>query len=107
MILICYNNKWQYHPTVKIDILNYNDPFPITKLYNFNFLIFVVQRYNKNEYNLAYEKAGFIEVPDIAFYNTIFSNHILKKPKPSPNYLWIFTLGFLIIIQTISTYMKL
>ncbi len=85
MILTYYNNKWQHCSTIKIDILNYNDPFLITRLYNFNFLIPVVQYYNKNGYNLTYKKTYFIKIPDIGFYNIIFNNYILKKSKPNSN----------------------
>ena len=42
MILTYYNNKWQYRPITRIDILNYNNPFPIAKLYNFNFPTFII-----------------------------------------------------------------
>ncbi len=85
MILTCYNNKWQYRPTIRIDILNYNDLFPITKLYSFNFLMPVVQYYNKNKRDLAYKKAYFVEILDIRFYNIIFNNYILEKSKLNPN----------------------
>src|SRR6266566_5597319 len=47
MILACYNDKWWHRPTIRIDVLDHSDPFPIAKLYSFNFLIPVVQRYNK------------------------------------------------------------
>src|SRR6266566_4665992 len=61
MILIYYNNKWQYYLTIKIDTLDHNDPFSITKLYNFNFFISNIQRYNKSRCNLAYEKTCLVE----------------------------------------------
>ncbi len=107
MILACYNNKWQYRLTTKIDILNYNDLFSIVKLYSFSFLIPVVQYHNKDRYNLAYKKACFIEVLDIGFYNIMFGNYILEKSKPNLNNFWIFVLGLLIIVQTIPTYTEL
>ena len=81
------NNKWQYRSTVRINTLNHNDLFPIAKLYSFNFLIFIVQYYNKGKYDLAYEKAGLIEILNIIFYNIIFNNYILKKSKSNFNYL--------------------
>jgi len=43
MSLTYCNNKWQYHPTTKIDTLNYNNLFPIIKLYNFNFSTSIVK----------------------------------------------------------------
>ncbi len=86
MILIYYNDKWQYHPTARINTLDYNDPFLIVKLYSFNFPIFIIQHYNKDKYDLIYKKAGFIEISNITFHNTIFNNYILKKPKPNFNY---------------------
>ncbi len=107
MILICYNNKWRYCSTIRIDILDYNDLFPITKLYNFNFSTPVVQRYNKDGYDLAYKKVYLVEIPDIGLYNTIFDNHILEKSKLNFNDLWIFALGLLIIVRTIPTYIEL
>ncbi len=85
MILAYHNDKWQHRPTTKINTLDYNDPFPIAKLYGFNFPIPVVQHHNKSGYNLAYEKAYLVEVPDIRLYNTIFGNYILKKSKPNLN----------------------
>ena len=42
MILTYYNNKWKYRLTIIINILNYNDPFSIVKLYSFNFLMPIV-----------------------------------------------------------------
>src|SRR6266699_435851 len=56
IILTYHNNKWRYHPTVRIDTLDYNNSFPIVKLYSFNFLTPVIQRYNKSRYNLVYKK---------------------------------------------------
>ncbi len=70
---------------MRIDVLNYNNLFPIVRLYGFNFPMPVVRRYNKDGYNLAYKKACFVEVPDIGFYNIMFNNYILEKLKPSPN----------------------
>src|SRR6266699_815407 len=98
MILTYYNDKWQYHPTIRIDILDYNDPLPIAKLYNFNFPIPVVQYYNKGGYDLAYKKAGLVEVLNIGLYNIIFGNHILEKLKSNLNNLWVFVLDPLVII---------
>src|SRR6266699_241794 len=57
MILTYYNDKWRHRPTIKIDILNHNNPFSIAKLYSFNFSISIVQCYNKGGYDLAYKKA--------------------------------------------------
>src|SRR6266699_7214124 len=96
IVLIYYNDKWRYRPTIRIDALNHSDPFPIAKLYNFSFPTPVVQRYNKGGCDLAYEKACLIEVPDVGLYDTMFGNYILEKSKPSPNDLWIFVLGPLI-----------
>ncbi|SRR6266699_1806930 len=107
MILTCYNNKWRHRPTIRIDALNYNDPFSIIRLYSFNFLILIVQCYNKSGYDLAYKKAYFVEILDIGFYNIMFDNYILEKSKSIFNDLWIFVLGFLIIVQTVLTYMGL
>ena len=98
MILACYNDKWRYCPTIRIDILDYNDLFPIARLYSFNFFISVVRCYNKDRYNLAYKKACLVEIPNIELYNIMFSNYILEKSKPSFNDLWIFALGLLIIV---------
>ncbi len=85
MILTYYNNKWRYHLITRINILNYSDPFPIIRLYNFNYFIPVVQYYNKGGYDLAYKKAYFVEVLNIGLYNIIFGNYILEKSKPSLN----------------------
>ena len=85
MILACHNNKWRYRPTTKIDILDYNDPFPIAKLYGFSFLTSVVRYYNKDGYNLAYKKVYLVEILNIGLYDIIFGNYILKKSKPNPN----------------------
>ena len=85
MVLTYYNNKWKYRPTTRIDTLNHSDPFSITRLYNFNFLILIVRRYNKDGYNLAYKKVCLIEIPNDGFYNIIFNNYILKKSKPNFN----------------------
>ncbi len=104
MILTYYNDKWRHHPTIRIDVLDYNDPFPIAKLYSFNFPTPVIQHYNKDKRNLAYKKAYLVEVPDIGLYNTIFGNYILKKSKPNFNNLWIFTLDLLIIVRTVLIY---
>ncbi len=60
--------------------------------------MFIIRCYNKSKYNLAYKKAGLIEIPDIVFYDIVFGNYILKKLKPNFNYLWIFVLGSLIIV---------
>ena len=98
MILVYYNNKWRYCPTIRIDVLNYNDLFSIVKLYGFSFLMSIVRCYNKSGYNLAYKKVCFVEVPDIGFYNIIFNNYILEKSKPSFNDLWIFVLSLLVIV---------
>src|SRR6266699_1638043 len=103
MILTYYNDKWRYRPTIRIDVLNYSDPFPITRLYNFNFFTPIVQYYNKSGYNLAYKKVYLVEVPNIGLHNIIFDNYILKKSKSNPNNLWIFILGLLILIRTIPT----
>ncbi len=81
MILIYYNDKWQYCPTTKIDVLNHNDLFPIVRLHNFNFFISVIQCYNKGECNLAYKKVYLVEILDVGFYNIIFGNYILEKSK--------------------------
>ena len=51
------------------------------------FFIPVVRCYNKGGYDLVYKKAGFIEVPNIIFYNIVFDNYILKKSKLNFNYL--------------------
>ena len=85
MILTCDNNKWRYRLIVKINVLNYNNPFLIIKLYNFNFFISVVQRYNKSRYNLVYKKIDLIEVLNVKLYNIIFGNYILEKSKPNLN----------------------
>ena len=85
MILAYYNNKWRYRPTIRIDILDYNNLFPIVKLYDFNFPISIVRYYNKGKYDLAYKKAYFVEVPDVGLYNTMFGNYILEKSKSSLN----------------------
>ncbi len=89
MVLICYNDKWRYRLTIRIDALDYSDPFPIAKLYGFSFFTPVVRCYNKGGYDLAYEKACLVEILDVGLYNTMFSNHILEKSKPSFNDLWI------------------
>ncbi len=68
MILAYYNDKWRYRLIIRIDALDYSDPFPIIKLYGFNFLIPVVQYHNKSGCNLAYKKACFIEVSNVGFY---------------------------------------
>src|SRR6266566_6970604 len=81
IILIYDNDKWQYRLTVKINILDYNDPFSIARLYGFSFPMSIVRYHNKDGYDLAYEKAGFIEIPDIVLYNIIFGNYILEKPQ--------------------------
>ena len=107
IILACYNDKWRHRPTIRIDTLDHSDLFPIARLYSFNFSTPVVRRYNKDRYNLAYEKACLIEVLNVGFYNIIFDNHILEKSKPNPNNLWIFVLGPLIIIQTVLIYIEL
>ncbi len=107
MILACYNNKWRYRPTIRIDVLDYSDLFPIVKLYSFNFLTPIVQHYNKDRCDLAYEKAYFVEVLNIGLYNIIFGNYILKKSKLNSNNLWIFVLGPLIIVRTILMYIEL
>ncbi len=107
MILIYYNNKWWYCPTIRIDVLDYNDLFPIARLYSFNFLIPVVRCYNKDGYNLIYKKIYFVEVLNVGLYDIIFGNYILKKSKSNLNDLWIFILGFLIIVRTVPTYTKL
>ena len=98
MVLTCYNNKWWYRSIIRIDVLDYNDPFPIVRLYGFNFLILIVQHYNKGGYNLAYKKVYLVEILNIGFYNTMFSHYILKKSKLNFNNLWIFVLGPLVII---------
>ena len=87
--------------------MNYSDPFPIARLYDFNFFILVVRHYNKGGYDLAYEKAYLVEVPDVGLYNIMFGNYILEKLKPSFNNLWIFVLGPLIIVRTILAYTEL
>ncbi len=107
MILTCHNDKWRYRSTIRIDVLNYNNLFPIARLYSFSFLIPVVRYYNKDGCNLAYEKVCLVEIPDVGFYNTIFGNYILEKSKPSFNNLWIFVLGPLVIVQTVPTYTEL
>ncbi len=85
MVLTCYNDKWKYCLTIRIDILDHNNPFPIIKLYNFNFFTPVIEYYNKNGYNLVYKKVCFVEIPNIGFHNIIFSNYILEKLKLSFN----------------------
>ncbi len=85
MILTCYNDKWRHHPTTRIDVLDYSDLFPIARLYGFSFLTPVIQCHNKDGYDLVYKKAYLIEIPDVGFYNIIFSNYILEKSKPSLN----------------------
>ena len=107
IILTCYNNKQKHRSTIRIDILNHNDPFLIARLYSFNFPTPVVQYYNKDGYNLAYKKTYLVEIPDIGLYNTIFNNHILEKSKLNPNNLQIFVLSPLVIVQTIPTYTEL
>ncbi len=107
MILTYYNNKWRHRPTTRINALNHNDPFPIARLYSFNFPIPIVRHYNKNGYNLAYKKTCLVEIPDIGLYNIMLGNHILEKLKPSFNDLWIFVLGPLIIVRTIPMYIEL
>ncbi len=107
MVLTCYNNKWRYRPTTRIDALNHSDPFPIARLYSFSFPTPVVRHYNKGGCNLAYKKAYLVEVPDVGLYNTMFGNYILEKSKPNPNNLWIFALGPLVIVRTIPTRTKL
>ncbi len=85
MILTYYNDKWRYCPTIKIDVLDYSDPFPIVRLYGFNFPTPIVRRYNKYGYNLAYKKAYLVEISNVGLHNIIFGNYILKKSKSSPN----------------------
>ncbi len=104
MVLTYYNNKWKYRLTIRIDVLDHSDPFSIAKLYSFSFFIPVVQYYNKSRCNLTYKKAYLVEILNIGLYNIILGNYILEKSKPSPNDLWVFALGSLIIVQTIPTY---
>ncbi len=104
MILICYNNKWQYYLTIRIDALDYSNLFSIVRLYSFNFFIPVVQRYNKGGCNLIYKKVYLVEVLNIRFYNIMFGNYILEKSKLNFNNLWIFILSFLVIVRTILVY---
>ena len=85
IVLTCYNNKWRYRSTIRIDVLDYNDSFPIAKLHSFNFFTPVVQRYNKGRCDLVYKKVYFVEIPDIGFYNIMFDNYILEKSKPNLN----------------------
>ena len=85
MVLAYYNDKWRYRLTIRIDTLDYNDLFPIVKLYNFNFFISVVRCYNKDGCDLAYKKVYLVEVLNVGLYNIIFSDHILEKSKPSFN----------------------
>ncbi len=99
-----FETKFIHSPTI---LIYPNNPFSIAKLYNFNFLIPVIQHYNKDRYNLTYKKAYLVEVPNVGFYNIIFSNHILKISKPSPNDLWIFVLDPLIIVRTVPIYTEL
>jgi len=105
--LVYYNDKWRYRLTIRIDVLNYSDLFSIVKLYSFNFLTSVVRRYNKGGCDLTYKKAYFVEVLDVGFYDTMFSNYILEKSKPSFNDLWIFVLGLLIIVRMVPMYIEL
>ncbi len=85
MVLTYYNNKWKHRPTIRIDILNYSDPFPIARLYSFNFLISIVQYYNKDGYELIYKKACLVEIPNVGLYDIMFDNYILEKSKSSSN----------------------
>ncbi len=85
MVLTCYNNKWKYYPTIRINVLNYNNPFSIVKLHGFNFPMSIVRCYNKGKYDLAYKKADFVEILNVGFYNIIFNNYILEKLKLSSN----------------------
>ncbi len=101
MVLTYYNNKWQHRLTIRIDVLDYSNPFSIARLYSFNFSILVIQRYNKGGYDLVYKKACFVEIPDVGFYDTMFGDYILEKSKLSLNDLWIFILGFLVIVRTV------
>ena len=98
IILTYYNNKWRHRLIIRIDVLDYNDPFPITRLYNFNFPTLIVRYYNKGGYDLAYEKAYLVEVSDVGLYNIIFGNYILKKSKSNFNDLWVFVLDLLVIV---------
>ena len=107
MVLICYNDKQRHRPTTRIDALDYNDPFPIAKLYSFNFFTPVVRCYNKDRCNLAYKKACLVEILDVGLYNIIFGNYILEKSKSNPNNLQIFILNLLIIVQTVPIYIEL
>ncbi len=107
MVLIYYNNKQRYRLTIRIDALDYSDLFLIIRLYSFSFLIPVIRYYNKGRYDLVYKKVYLVEVLDVGFYNIIFDNYILKKPKPNFNYLWVFILDSLIIVQTILIYTEL
>jgi len=107
MILACYNNKWRYCLTIRIDVLDYNDLFSIARLYSFNFLLPVVRHYNKDGYNLIYKKAYLVEILNIGFYNIMFDNYILEKLKLGSNNLLIFILGPLIIVWTVPTYTEL
>ncbi len=67
----------------------------------------IIQCHNKGGYNLAYKKVYLVEMLDVRLYNTIFGNYILEKLKLSSNDLWIFILGLLIIVRTVSTYTEL
>src|SRR6266566_10009848 len=106
MILVYYNNKWRHCPIIRIDVLDYNNLFLITKLYDFNFFILIVRYYNKSGYNLVYKKVCFVEVLNVGLYNIIFGNYILEKSKLNSNNLWIFVLDLLIIVQTIPVYIE-
>ncbi len=81
MVLTYYNDKWRHRPTIRINILDYNNLFPIVKLYSFNFLTPVIRRHNKDGYNLAHKKIYFVKIPNIGLYNIIFGDHILEKLK--------------------------
>ncbi len=107
IILTYYNNKWRHRPTIRINTLDYNDPFSITRLYSFSFSTPIVRHHNKSGCNLAYKKACLIEIPDIGFHNIILNNYILEKSKSNPNNLWTFALNPLIIVQTILMYTEL
>ena len=85
MVLIYYNNKWKHRPTTRINTLDHSNPFPIIKLYSFNFSTPVVRYYNKNRYDLTHKNAYLVEIPNIGFYNTMLGNYILEKSKPNPN----------------------
>ena len=91
---------------VGIDALDHGNPFPITRLDFFSLPAPVDARHDYRGRDLAYYKAGLVEVIDILVLDAVFRFKIHEKREPARDLFRIFAEGPLVVVYARETRSK-